>query len=51
MMTILMQDDVGGLELRHKGTWYPVKPIDGTFIINFGKMMEHFSYGVIKGKV
>ena len=22
--------------------------MDGTFVINFGKMMEHFTYGVIK---
>lgn len=48
MMTMLMQDDVGGLELRHKGKWYPVVPQYGKFIINFGKMMEHFTYGVIK---
>lgn len=48
MMTILMQDDVGGLELRHEGKWYPVKPMAGKFVINFGKMMEHFTYGIIK---
>ena len=22
-MTILMQDDVGGLELKHENNWYP----------------------------
>ena len=37
MMTMLMQDDVGGLELRYKGNWYPVVPQYGKFVINFGK--------------
>ena len=49
MMTILRQDMVGGLELQHKGLWYPVKPMKDCFVVNFGKMMEHFTYGVIKG--
>ena len=39
MMTMLMQDDVGGLELRYKNNWYPVTPKYGTFVINFGKNM------------
>jgi isopenicillin N synthase-like dioxygenase len=49
MMTILRQDMVGGLELQHRGLWYPVKPMKDCFVVNFGKMMEHFTYGVIKG--
>ena len=45
-----MQDDVGGLEVEYNGKWYPITPIPGTLIINLGRMLEYFTYGVAKGK-
>ncbi|XP_002519155.2 protein DMR6-LIKE OXYGENASE 2 [Ricinus communis] len=41
-LTVLAQDDVGGLEiaLRSDGEWVPVKPIPNAFIINIGNCMQ-----------
>ena len=50
LITILMQDDTGGLEVQYKDTWYPLTPIKGSLIINLGRMLEYFTYGVAKGK-
>ena len=42
--TILWQDDQGGLEILNKhGDWVGVPPIDGTFVINIGDMMQRWS--------
>jgi isopenicillin N synthase-like dioxygenase len=41
MLTILMQDPNGGLELRpRKGEWIKAPCIDDTFVINVGDMLE-----------
>ena len=34
----------------HNGEWYYLPPKKDTFVINFGNMLEHISYGVIKGQ-
>ncbi|KDP38253.1 hypothetical protein JCGZ_04896 [Jatropha curcas] len=41
-LTVLAQDDVGGLEIarRSDGEWIPVKPIPDAFIINIGNCMQ-----------
>ncbi|KAF4549147.1 Phosphatidylethanolamine N-methyltransferase [Elsinoe fawcettii] len=40
-MTLLMQDDIGGLEVFHKPseTWHPVIPVKDAFVVNIGDMM------------
>ena len=49
ILTILMQDDVGGLEILHEsGQWIPVPPIPGTFVVNLGDMLEVWSNGAYK---
>ena len=49
ILTILMQDDVGGLEIRDEnGKWIPVPPIPGTFLINLGDMLEVWTNGSYK---
>ncbi len=49
MLTILKQDDVGGLEVRGEdGKWMPVPPIPGTFVINLGDMLEVWTNGSYK---
>ncbi|OMO74177.1 Oxoglutarate/iron-dependent dioxygenase [Corchorus capsularis] len=41
-LTVLAQDDVGGLQVKRKsdGEWIPVKPIPNTFIINVGDTIQ-----------
>jgi len=41
-LTVLAQDDIGGLQVRRKsvGDWIPVKPTPGAFIINVGDIVQ-----------
>ena len=44
--TILWQDDCGGLEIQNKsGEWVVAPPIDGTFVINIGNVMQLWTNG------
>lgn len=44
--TILWQDDNGGLEVQSKsGEWVGVPPIDDTFVINLGNIMQIWTNG------
>ncbi|KAK9129646.1 hypothetical protein Sjap_010133 [Stephania japonica] len=43
-LTVLAQDDVGGLEVRRKdGEWTKVKPIPNSYIINVGDIIQVWS--------
>jgi len=43
-ITILAQDEVGGLEIQlPNGNWVPARPIPGTFIVNIGDMMQRWT--------
>lgn len=44
-LTILSQDDVGGLEVKRKtdGEWVQVRPTPGAFIINVGDVIQVWS--------
>lgn len=47
MITILLQDDVGGLEVENAtGEWISAPPIPGTFIINLGEMVRVLTNGM-----
>ncbi|KAF8111608.1 hypothetical protein N665_0074s0132 [Sinapis alba] len=39
-LTILLQDQVGGLQILHQGVWVDVSPIPGALVINIGDFMQ-----------
>lgn len=45
LLTILKQDDSGGLEVRSKIGWIPAPPIDNTFVCNIGDMLDRMTGG------
>lgn len=42
-LTVLLQDDVGGLQVYNEGLWYDVPPVQGALVINTGDMMQVWS--------
>lgn len=49
VLTILKQDDVGGLEVRDlDGNWVDAPPLPGTFVVNIGDMLEKMSGGLFR---
>ena len=47
-LTLLMQDDVTGLEVLKDDEWVVAEPIRGTFIVNIGELLEIASQGYLK---
>ncbi|KAL3742808.1 hypothetical protein ACJRO7_018162 [Eucalyptus globulus] len=43
LITILLQDDVPGLQVLRNGKWVAVNPIPNTFIVNIGDQMQVIS--------
>lgn len=40
-ITLLLQDDdITGLQIKHDGTWVPVKPIPNAIVVNIGDALE-----------
>jgi len=47
--TILTQDSVGGLEVQNaSGAWVAAPPIDGTFVVNIGEMLQRWTNDVFR---
>ena len=42
-LTLLAQDDVGGLQVEHNGEWIDVAPTPGALVVNTGDMMQVWS--------
>ena len=52
LITILAQDDCGGLEVRNaEGTWVKGDPMPGTFVVNLGDMLERWTNGLYKSNL
>ncbi|XP_022930404.1 1-aminocyclopropane-1-carboxylate oxidase homolog 3-like [Cucurbita moschata] len=47
-LTVLLQDQIGGLQVRHDDRWVDVRPIDGALVINIGDMLQLVSNGRLK---
>ena len=48
LLTILKQDDTGGLEVKSGGGWIPAPPIPGAFLCNIGDMLDRMTAGQYK---
>jgi isopenicillin N synthase-like dioxygenase len=48
LLTILKQDDAGGLEAKSKSGWIAAPPIPGTFVCNIGDMLDRMTGGRYK---
>ncbi|KAL8224182.1 hypothetical protein R6Q57_019657 [Mikania cordata] len=51
LLTLLLQDQVEGLQIQHNGKWVTVKPIPNSFVVNIGDQFEIFSNGRYKSVV
>jgi isopenicillin N synthase-like dioxygenase len=43
LITVLWQDQVGGLEVQHEDQWLPVAPLPGALVINTGDLLARWS--------
>ncbi|KAL3690326.1 hypothetical protein R1sor_016635 [Riccia sorocarpa] len=48
MITMLLQDQVGGLQVEREGRWFNVKPIEGSLIVNIGDGFHVWTNGIYK---
>jgi isopenicillin N synthase-like dioxygenase len=45
LLTLLLQDDCGGLEVKGRAGWIAAPPIPGTFVCNLGDMLDRMTGG------
>jgi isopenicillin N synthase-like dioxygenase len=45
LLTLLRQDEVGGLEIWHRDHWLPAPPVPDSFVCNVGDMLERLTAG------
>ncbi|XP_051146644.1 2-oxoglutarate-dependent dioxygenase 19-like [Andrographis paniculata] len=48
LLTLLVQNDVGGLQIQHKGKWIDVNPHPNSILVNTCDQLEVFSNGRYK---
>lgn len=48
LLTILLQDSVGGLQVKTQGQWVDAPPIPNTFICNIGDMLDRMTGGLYR---
>ncbi|MFK7955227.1 MAG: 2OG-Fe(II) oxygenase family protein [Lysobacterales bacterium] len=50
-LTVLLQDQVSGLQVYREGQWHGVKPLPGALVINTGDMMQVLSNDLYQAPV
>ena len=48
VLTILRQDDTGGLQVKSRRRWIDAPPIPGTFVCNIGDMLDRMTRGLYR---
>jgi isopenicillin N synthase-like dioxygenase len=48
LLTILLQDDAGGLEVKSRSRWVPAPPVPGSFVCNLGDMLDRMTGGLYR---
>ena len=48
LLTILLQDAIGGLQVKSRGEWIPAPPVENTFICNIGDMLDKMTGGIYR---
>lgn len=50
-LTVLLQDDVGGLQVYRDGYWHDIPSAPGAFVINTGDMMQVWSNDIYQAAI
>ena len=50
-LTVLLQDDVGGLQVYKDGYWHNIPPVPGAIVINTGDMMQVWSNDIYNAPI
>lgn len=48
MLTMLKQDEAGGLEIKSRGLWIEAPPVAGSFVCNIGDMLDRMTGGLYR---
>jgi isopenicillin N synthase-like dioxygenase len=48
LLTILRQDDTGGLQVKSRAGWIEAPPIPGSFVCNIGDMLDRLTRGIYR---
>jgi isopenicillin N synthase-like dioxygenase len=48
LLTILLQDDAGGLEVKSKSRWVSAPPVPNSFVCNIGDMLDRMTGGLFR---
>ena len=48
LLTILRQDDTGGLQIKSRAEWIDAPPLSGSFVCNIGDMLDRMTGGLYR---
>jgi isopenicillin N synthase-like dioxygenase len=48
LLTVLLQDDAGGLEVRSRSRWVSAPPVAGSLVCNIGDMLDRMTRGLYR---